>query len=192
MRVARAQLATALDLFIRDLDPVSIQCLACGGAEVVEGVAAIKGVEPFSTHMLQTFPNLDYPKLKGIRNKFWNAFKHLTDPKGVIRQDEDLLTNFSDAANDAALFCGWYDYMMIEQKLPIEVQVFQVWWYALNEDKLAAGTDLEPFGELFPNVKTQDRAEQKRLLRVTIEAWRENKDLLADPKTEPRLLERWH
>jgi hypothetical protein len=31
-RIARSQLATALDLFLRDKDPVSVQCLACGGS----------------------------------------------------------------------------------------------------------------------------------------------------------------
>jgi predicted ATPase len=32
--VARQQLGTATELFIRDRDPVSAQCLACGGAEI--------------------------------------------------------------------------------------------------------------------------------------------------------------
>ena len=38
--VARAQLVTALDLFVRDKDPNSIQCLACGGGEVIEALAS--------------------------------------------------------------------------------------------------------------------------------------------------------
>ena len=32
-------MVTALDLFLRDKDPISVQCLACGGGEVVEGLA---------------------------------------------------------------------------------------------------------------------------------------------------------
>ena len=31
--VARAQLLTALDMLVSDKDPISIQCLACGGGE---------------------------------------------------------------------------------------------------------------------------------------------------------------
>jgi hypothetical protein len=51
--VARAQLVTALDLFVRDKDPISVQCLACGGGEVVEGLAATHGEEPFAMHILK-------------------------------------------------------------------------------------------------------------------------------------------
>jgi hypothetical protein len=36
----------ALDLFVRDKDPISIQCLACGGGEVVEGLAENEGRPP--------------------------------------------------------------------------------------------------------------------------------------------------
>ena len=48
--VARHQLGTAMDLFIRDRDPVAVQCLACGGAEMIEAVAELQKVEMFSTH----------------------------------------------------------------------------------------------------------------------------------------------
>ena len=41
--VARAQLVTALDLFVRDKDPISIQCLACGGGEIIEALAEAHG-----------------------------------------------------------------------------------------------------------------------------------------------------
>ena len=52
--IARHQLGTALDLFIRDSDAVSFQCLACGGAELIDGIATHQSVVPLSTHMLQT------------------------------------------------------------------------------------------------------------------------------------------
>jgi len=55
--VARAQLTMALDLFVRDKDPISIQCLACGGGDVVEGLAEFHGVEPFAMHILKTQPD---------------------------------------------------------------------------------------------------------------------------------------
>ncbi len=57
--IARHQVGTALDLFIRDRDAASVQCLACGGAELIEGIATHQGVEPLSTHMLQTYPAMD-------------------------------------------------------------------------------------------------------------------------------------
>jgi hypothetical protein len=39
--IARHQLGSALDLFIRDRDAVSVQCLACGGVELMEGIATL-------------------------------------------------------------------------------------------------------------------------------------------------------
>jgi hypothetical protein len=54
LQVARAQLVMALDLFVRDKDPISIHCLACGGGEVIEGLAELYDHETFATHILQT------------------------------------------------------------------------------------------------------------------------------------------
>ncbi|WP_347882443.1 hypothetical protein [Bradyrhizobium sp. SSUT18] len=44
LNVARHQLGTALDLFIKDRDPVAVQCLACGGGELIEAIAASERV----------------------------------------------------------------------------------------------------------------------------------------------------
>jgi hypothetical protein len=54
--VARHQLGTALDLFIRDRDPIAVQCLECGGSELIEAIAKTNNVRPFSTHILETVP----------------------------------------------------------------------------------------------------------------------------------------
>jgi hypothetical protein len=40
LNVARHQLGTALDLFIRDRDPIAVQCLACGGVELIDSIAS--------------------------------------------------------------------------------------------------------------------------------------------------------
>ena len=40
---ARRQLGTALDLYLRDLDPVSVHCLANGGCELIQFHAAKAG-----------------------------------------------------------------------------------------------------------------------------------------------------
>jgi hypothetical protein len=49
IQVARSQLVTALDLFTRDKDPISVHCLACGGGEVIEGLAEAKAEKVFAT-----------------------------------------------------------------------------------------------------------------------------------------------
>ena len=182
--VAKAQLVTALDLFIRDKDPISVQCLACGGGEVVEGLAEIDGTEPFATHILATQPQMDRKEIRRKKNLYWNAFKHCSDLKGMARDDEKLLADFNDTMNDAALFIGWWDYAVVQQKLPVAAQVFMVWWCALYEEKLAPDVERDAIRTAFTDIRRQARAEQKRRLRRTIEKYRNNKKLLADPATE--------
>jgi hypothetical protein len=182
--VARAQLVMALDLFVRDKDPISIQCLACGGGEVVEGLAEVHGEEPFAMHILETQPDMDRKAIRRKRNQYWNAFKHFFDLKGLPREDEELLAQFSDINNDVALFIGWWDYMTVQKRLPVAAQVFQVWWYALNEETLSPDADLAVVRTAFQDIRQQPRAEQKRRLRRSIEKYRKDRELLADPATE--------
>src|SRR5262245_2088487 len=116
--VAIAQLMTALDLFVRHKDPISVQCLACGGGEVIGAVAEAQGDATFATHIMETQSDLDRGAIRELRNRYWNAFKHFSDRKGMPREDEELLRRFSDEVNDAALFIGWWDYLSCQKKLP--------------------------------------------------------------------------
>jgi len=192
LRVARAQLGTALSLFIQDRDPISVHALACGGTEVMEGLAEQSGLDTLSSHILATFPEVDFAKVKRLRNQYWNAIKHFykADNK-TAREDEELMADFSDEANDAVLFMGWLDYMQREARLPVEVQVFQVWWYATNESRMAPHVDPMPYRTVFPGIAKQDRKERKRRLARVVEKYRRDKTILNDPRTEPgRLLMR--
>lgn len=85
--------------------------------------------------------------------------------------------------NDAFLCIAWWDYLSCQKKLPVAAQVFQV-WYALYEEKLSPDADLPRIRTEFPDIRGQDRAEQKRRLRRSIEKYRRDKALLADPATE--------
>jgi hypothetical protein len=75
-QVARRQLATALALFIDDLDPVSVHTLACAGGEIAESLTDYAGGQPFASHARATFPDLDLKEIRRMQRQFWNAFKH--------------------------------------------------------------------------------------------------------------------
>ncbi len=185
LQVARAQLGTALSLFLRDKDPFSVQALACGGSEIIEGLAESADIPTLSTHIIKTFPDTDIPKIKSLRNQYWNAIKHFyKQDKKSAREDEALLADFTDAANDAPLFMGWLDYHLLTKRLPVEAQIFQVWWYATNETRMNPTVDPTPYRTLFPKINEDERREQKRRLRRTVEKYRKNKDILNDPRTE--------
>jgi hypothetical protein len=185
LRIARAQLGTALDLFIRDKDAYSVHALACAGCEIIEGLAETSGASTLSTHILETHPDIDMRKISALRNQHWNALKHFySQDKKTVRNDTDLMSQFSDEHNDMPLFMGWYDYVQVTGRLPVPVQVFQVWWYAIHEDTLTAEANINAIRGLFPGINSIARGEQKRRLRRSIERYRLRKDLLSDPRTE--------
>jgi hypothetical protein len=39
--------------------------------------------------------------------------------------------------------------------MPVAAQVFQVWWYALNEDKVSEDADIRVFRTAFPEIMQQ-------------------------------------
>ena len=102
---------------------------------------------------------MDRKAVRRLRNAYWNAFKHFSGFKGIEREDEELLARFSDINNDIALFIGRWDYMTVQKRLPVAAQVFQVWWYALNEEKLSPDADLGRVRTAFPDIRQQPRAE---------------------------------
>jgi hypothetical protein len=189
LKIARSQLGTALSLFVKDRDPLSVQALACGGSEIMEGLADQKGIPTLSSHILKTYPDIDIREIHRLRNQYWNAIKHFyTHDHKTARDDEELMSKFSDVANDPVLFMGWLDYQLVTKRLPVEVQVFQVWWYATNEQRLNPATDPTPFRSVFPDIMKVERKEQKRRLARAVEKYRHNPGILSDQRTEPGTL----
>lgn len=138
-----------------------------------------------STHILATQPALTPAALAKLRNQYWNAFKHFYEQdRTTVRDDARLLNDFNDHSNDAILFQGWWDYLSIRKKLPVAAQVFQVWWYAINDEKLSPEADRTTIELVFPNLRSQSRFEQKRRPRRTVEKYRQNKLILSSPQTE--------
>ena len=151
---------------------------------MIEAIANVASVEPLTTHMLATKPNLEIKELRRIQRLYWNAFKHMTQRKGEVRDDVTILADFDDRINDGILFMGWWDYQAVTQKLPLSAQVFQVWWYALNEDKLSPDANTATIRLAFPNITSVGRQEQKRRLRQAIEKYATDPAIMCDPHTE--------
>lgn len=184
LEIARRQLGAALALFLDDLDPVSVHCLACGGGEVAERLTQRAGQEPFADHALGVVPDLTPRSLREMRNRYWNAFKHAVDHGGMDRQDEETIANFNDEKNDHALFVGWYDLALAAGKMPIEAQAFQAWYFAKFPEKLSEGSDLTPFLEAFPDLNSLSRMDQKARLREMIARSRDVVEVMEDERTD--------
>jgi hypothetical protein len=186
--IARRQLGTALAMFLEDSDPVSVNTLACAGCEIAEHLTRKAGEEPFSTHALLTFPDLNIDKIRQLQNQYWNAFKHAQTRGGIEREDSELLERFGDGVNDHTLFVGWHDYMLAVGALPIEAQIFQAWYFALYPEKSNPEVDTRIYRQLFPMLPSKFRADQKRALRQVISSFREDAEVMTHPKTDPRPL----
>lgn len=129
-------------------------------------------------------------KIRQIRTKYWNAFKHGKTLTNVAREDDDLLTEFSDDINEHTLFLGWIDYALGLGTMPIEAQVYQAWYFAKHPEKHSLKTiNIGP--PMFPGILEKDPIDQKVALRDVI-AWAfTRQDLIQDPKTDNRPLILW-
>jgi hypothetical protein len=186
--VARRQLGTALDMFLREQDPVSVHSLAMAGGEVAEGLARNAGVEPFVSHVLKTFPDMDMPKIRNIQRKYSNAFKHAMTRNGQDRQDTEIIKSFDPKINEDTLFVGWHDMLHTGLPAPIEAQAFMVWYFAKNPEKLNPAVDISTYMETFPNLRSLSPRRQLDRLRDVIRKAKKNSAAMQDPGTDRRRL----
>lgn len=186
--LARRQLGTALALFLADDDPISVHCLACGGGELANQLSLDAKETPFAQHALDLHPNMTSHELLSMRNKYWNAMKHSTSRSGQVRDDKDLMAGFDDDQNDHILFIGWYDYANAVGLLPIEAQVFQIWYFANFPEKLSADYPASDYTSFFPGLINLDRAGKKRALRRKIDWARKKHVAMHSIQTERRKL----
>ena len=190
IEAARRQLGTALDLFIRDQDPVSVHCLVCGGCEVIENFVPPEAGGPLVNLLLASNPGLTLAKLRGMQREHWNAFKHATG-RGAgsdFRDDEAILASFSDEANEVPLFLGWTDYGNAAGKMPIEAQVYCAWYLAKHPSTAAKDDQLAEVSKLFPGLAMKSRAKQKTALVRKFEIARKTQEIMRAHNTEHRAL----
>ena len=183
--VARSQLGTALQLYLQDLDPVSVHVLACGGLEVAEGLAHQADAKPFGAFALEVHPDMSRGELVKVRNSAWNAMKHAKDRNGNDRNDEELLAGPWKEDNEPLLMEGWFNLGQAGIPLPIEAQVFDLWMLAQHA---AADQIDEAIDELFPGIKTQSKADRRAALIEAIAMARSSEEVMSSPLTDKRPL----
>jgi hypothetical protein len=148
---------------------------------------------PFNDYVRSSAPSETASTLRRAQHAFWNAFKHATKLDHVTeRDDATLLLDFSDADNDHLLFVGWYDCANVAEQLPIEAQLFQVWYFAAYPEDVGRHIDSSASELIFLGIVHLDRAAQKQMLRGAIVTHRQ---LVGDvPNTErlPLVLPRFH
>jgi hypothetical protein len=78
--------------------------------------------------------------------------------------------------------------LTLRKDKPALVQVYQTWYIALHPMKLNASHSPEPYQQLFPDLRSKPRAEQKRMLNEMIQRRRLDHVVMSDPRTDVRPL----
>jgi hypothetical protein len=184
IEIARRNLGVATKMFLRDEEPVAIQTLGATAAEVLDELAKISDLRPFLSLLLDLNPSESVASLKAARNSVWNAIKHVRDREQQLRDDEALMADFSDSANDWILMTAWFDYAEITGAMPLEAQALQVW--VIAKDPSEHAFEFAPIG--FDKLAYMDRRRQKEHLKRTITRVRKRAKYVNDPRTEARPL----
>ena len=186
--LVRRLLGAATHLFIGDSDPVSVHCLACSAGEHASFLASSTGNEPFNSHIMRAFPQRSIKNIRSLRNQYWVPIKHSNN----IRKEPFMLPaameGFSDEVNDHTLFITWYDFGIAGNPLPIEAQVFQIWYFAMYPDKLEKGEPDSVASAIFGDIAQLKRRDQKFHLKRIVEKSSNDHELLEHPKTDKRSL----
>lgn len=158
LEAARRQLVTAIRLFFEDGDSVSVYSLAHAAWEVVDAICAHRGLDRFRA-LTADANSASEMEIKRVASFGRNCFKHAKeDPEAVLK-------DFSDDLNDHVLISATFDYGTVAGTKPVEVQVFQVWYFAAHVEKAVSpemDKIIDAANRQFPNLAALSRREQKR------------------------------
>ena len=184
--IARSQLLTAIDLFFADGDPISVHALAGAAREILEELCRLECIEPMTDFILRDHPNKSRKDIWNAMNLYRNCFKHLGKTLEEREEDQAIISQFEETANEYLLYVCVEDYVRLRGKSPIEFQILQAWFVGLHLDLLVDSSKTELFRRAFPELEQKSRVEQKRCGRDMIALKMNDQKLLVDPRTEPR------
>lgn len=179
--VAKHQLVTAIQLFLQDHDPVSIYTLASNAWEVVDALGSRKGFSSSVSDESREHIESGLDLKRDYVNPYRNFFKHAD-------QDPDaVLTGFDDRKNDGILYLAAEDYIRLNRRSPLELQVYQTWFLAVYVEKVAE-SDLarvmESIEVLYPGIANLERSAQKKFGLIRLREAYGDVHLRRDARTE--------
>ncbi|MEI2677847.1 MAG: hypothetical protein V9G29_08415 [Burkholderiaceae bacterium] len=180
--VARRQLVSAIRLLFEGGDLVSIYTLGANAWEVIDALCTKESVESASKQTRENIPSQSCLKRDYINSPYRNFFKH------ADKDYDTKLPEIPEHQVDAVLFLAVEDYLRLTQKAPLELQVFQLWYLAINTEKVAGDAlemILESIESTFPNIRSLPRQQRLWMARMALANAALDHDLLDDSRTEP-------
>jgi hypothetical protein len=187
LEVARRQLVTAIRLFFDGRDEIAVFTLASNAWEIVDALCTMSGIDTLSSEAQGRLDEGVSLKRDFINSPYRNFFKH------ADRDPDAVLTDFSDHRSDGLLMLAVEDYLRLTGNGPVELQIYQLWYLGIYEEKIAA-TSLEEvmisISRLFPRIAELSRQEQKRMARECLKHASRDLELLNDSRTDTSDLHR--
>jgi hypothetical protein len=160
--VAEAHLITAVRAHFRCEHPASVYLLAASAREILTTIGEKTGRRTMLRSIAET-TGTPLKQLVGIAGEFTKFFKLAdSDPAATLE-------NFTVKDAEMVLYIGCHDFHRIANGLPIELQVYQPWYFAVAFPKVSkAPLRVQPYVrksiKLFPGIRAATtRAEQQRI-----------------------------
>ena len=174
--VAEAHLITAVRAHFRCEHPASVYLLAASAREILTTIGEKTGRRTMLRGIAET-TGTPLKKLIEIAGEFTKFFKHAN------RDPAAKLENFTLQDAEMILYIGCHDFHRIANGLPIELQVYQPWYFAVAFPKVSkAPLRVQPYVrksiKLFPGIRAATtRAEQQRIGLAKLEEAREEPEV---------------
>jgi hypothetical protein len=146
-------------------------------------------VEPITELCLRDHPHKPKKDIYAALNLYRNCFKHVGKTWEERKDGQTILNQFDDGKNEYLLYVCVEDYLRLRGSSPFPMQVLHAWFYAVHVDLVGSACSRQKFVNLFPDVSQMDRYQQKRAALGVIHRSCDDPQVLANPHTEPMLID---
>lgn len=126
---AKRQLDTAINLYFRDADPISIHTLTAAAHQILMDLSKPEGIKSFmkDTSIIRKGKEKEF---LALINEAENFFKHAD-------QDPHALLKFIPEQTEALLLDAVEMYMQLTKEMPEDMTVYRV-WFLLNNPEIVS------------------------------------------------------
>lgn len=133
---AEEQLKTAIRLFLKDEDPISVHALASAAQEILETLAKKQGTKSLKQQALDVADESKRKNLLKAMNEAKNSFKHAD-------RDSDKVTKLSQGYTEMVLFDAVTLYYSITQQKVPAFMIYDLWVYSKYREAHGLKPDVE-------------------------------------------------
>jgi hypothetical protein len=174
--VAEAHLISAVRLRFTGGHPASVYLLAASAREILTTIGEKVGTRT-TLKGISEDTGIPLKKLVDDAHEFAAFLKHAN------RDPEAVLEDFNERDADLVLFIACHDFHRVAKGMPVELQVFEAWRWALafkrvRDAPLRTQPVVQRCIQLFPGIRAASPAEQ---LRIGLEAL---EGALRDPRLQ--------